>query len=122
MEDLKNNFKKKILDNGLTIIFEKRDVPVVSIAYAVRCGGINESLEEKGISHYIEHMLFKGTSKRSPKQISEEIEKKGGDLNAITDELITFYFCKMPSRHLNVALDVLSDMIKNPLFDVKELE
>ena len=67
MEDLKNNFKKKILDNGLTIIFEKRDVPVVSIAYAVRCGGINESLEEKGISHFIEHMLYNAMLKRLQK-------------------------------------------------------
>ncbi|HLC86916.1 MAG TPA: pitrilysin family protein [Candidatus Nanoarchaeia archaeon] len=122
MEDLKNNFKKKILDNGLTIIFEKRDVPVVSIAYAVRCGGINESLEEKGISHFIEHMLYKGTPKRNAKKIAEDIEKNGGNLNGFTDETVTAYFCKLPSRHLDIALDVLTDMIKNPLFDKAELE
>jgi predicted Zn-dependent peptidase len=119
---MKTEFYRKVLKNGMTVLFEKRDVPVVSVAFSVRCGGINESLEEKGISHYIEHMLYKGTKKRNAKQISEEIEKNGGDLNGFTDELVTAYWCKMPSRHLGVALDVLSDMIKNPLFDVKEME
>ncbi len=119
---MKTEFYRKVLKNGMTVIFEKREVPVVSVAFAVRCGGVNESLEEKGISHFIEHLLYKGTKKRNAKQISEEIEKNGGDLNGFTDELVTAYWCKMPSRHLGVALDVLSDMIKNPLFDVKELE
>jgi len=77
---------------------------------------------EKGISHFIEHMLYKGTKFRSSKQISEEIEKNGGILNGFTDETITAYWCKMPSQHLGVALDVLGDMVKNPLFDEKELD
>jgi predicted Zn-dependent peptidase len=119
---MKFNFYKKVLKNGMTIIFEKRDVPVVCVAFAVRNGGINESLEEKGISHFIEHLLYKGTPTRSAKQIAEEIEKKGGILNGFTDEEITAYWCKMPSEHLKITLDVLSDMIKNPKFDVKELE
>ena len=106
----------------MTVILEKRDLPVVSVAFALRCGGINESESEKGISHFIEHMLYKGTPKRNAKQIAEEIEKNGGQLNGFTDEAITAYWCKMPSNHLNIALDVLSDMVKNPLFDEKELE
>ena len=106
----------------MTIIFEKRDIPVVAVAFAVRNGGINEQISEKGISHFIEHMLYKGTPKRDAKKIAEEIEKKGGELNGFTDEAITAFWCKMPSKHLKIAFEVLSDMIKNPLFDEKELE
>jgi predicted Zn-dependent peptidase len=119
---MKTEFKRKVLKNGMTILFEKRKVPVVSVAFAVRCGGINEAASEKGISHFIEHMLYKGTPTRNAKKIAEEIEKRGGILNGFTDEMITAFWCKMPSKHLGVALDVLSDMIKNPLFDEKELE
>lgn len=106
----------------MTILLEKRDLPVVSVAFAVRNGGVNEKEEEKGISHYIEHMLYKGTPTRNAKKIADDIEKRGGDLNGFTSEEITAYWCKMPSRHLDVALEVLSDMVKNPLFDEKELE
>ncbi|GAH77972.1 unnamed protein product, partial [marine sediment metagenome] len=95
---------------------------MVSVAFAVRNGGINESKKEKGISHFIEHMLYKGTPTRNTKKIAEEIEKNGGELNGFTDEAVTAYWCKMPSKHLDVALDVLTDMVKNPLFDQKELE
>lgn len=119
---MKNKLQKKVLKNGMTVLFEKRDLPIVSVAFAVRNGGINESLEEKGISHFIEHMLYKGTPTRNSKQISESIEKNGGELNGFTSEEITAYWCKMPSKHLNLALDVLSDMVKNPLFDEKEMD
>lgn len=116
------SFHRKVLKNGMTIILEKRNLPVVSVAFAVRNGGINESEEEKGISHFIEHMLYKGTPKRNAKKIAEEIERNGGHLNGFTSDAITAYWCKLPSKHLNIALDVLSDMVKNPLFDEKELE
>jgi len=112
---MKPKFYRKVLKNGMIILFEKRNVPVVSVAFAVRNGGINESLDEKGISHFIEHMLYKGTPTRNAKQIAEEIEKNGGQLNGFTDETITAFWCKMPSKHLDIALGVLSDMIKNPL-------
>ena len=115
-------FQKKVLKNGMVVLFEKRDVPVVSLAFAVRHGGINESEGKKGISHYIEHMLYKGTEKRSAQKIAEEIERNGGILNGFTSELVTAFWCKMSSEHLDVALDVLGDMIKNSLFNGKELE
>jgi predicted Zn-dependent peptidase len=117
-----NKFYRKVLSNGMTVILEKRDIPVVSVGFAVRNGGINEAAHEKGISHFIEHLLYKGTPTRDAKKIAEEIERRGGDLNGFTDENVTAFWCKMPSRHLDVALDVLSDMIKNPLFDAKEIE
>ena len=119
---MKAKFYRKVLKNGMTIILEKRNLPVVSVAFAVRNGGVNEKEEEKGISHFIEHMLYKGTPTRDAKKIADDIEKRGGDLNGFTSEEITAYWCKMPSRHLNVALEVLMDMVKNPLFEEKELE
>ena len=119
---MKAKFYRKVLKNGMTIILEKRSLPVVSVSFAVRNGGVNEKEEEKGISHFIEHMLYKGTPTRDAKKIADDIEKRGGDLNGFTSEEITAYWCKMPSRHLNVALEVLSDMVKNPLFEEKELE
>ena len=119
---MKPEFFRKVLDNGITVLFEKRDVPVVSVAIAVRCGGMNEDEHEKGISHFIEHMLYKGTKKRSAKKIAEDIEKRGGDMNGFTANSMTAYWCKMPAKHLKVALDVLADMIKNSLFNEKEME
>lgn len=119
---MKFNFQRKILRNGITLLFEKREIPVASVAFAIRAGGVNELPSEKGISHFIEHMLYKGTSKRNAKQIAEEIENTGGELNGFTSEEITAYWCKMPSQYLHVALDVLSDMIQNPLFNEKEME
>ncbi len=119
---MKPKFFRKVLKNGMTIIFEKRDLPIVSVAIAVRNGGMNEHVSEKGISHFIEHMLYKGTPTRNAKKIAEEIERNGGILNGFTDESITAYWCKMPSRHLDVALAVLSDMVKNSLFDEKEMD
>jgi predicted Zn-dependent peptidase len=119
---MKHKFYKKVLKNGMTILFEKREISVVSVAFAVRGGGINESEKEKGISHFIEHMLYKGTPTRNTKKIAEEIEKNGGELNGFTSEEIVAYWCKMPSSKLSIALNVLSDLVKNPLFDEKELK
>ncbi len=119
---MKENFKKKVLKNGFTILFEKRDVPVVSISFSVRHGGIHEFESEKGISHFIEHMLYKGTKNRSVKQIAEDIERNGGELNGFTSEEITSYWCKMPSKNWKIGIDVLSDLVLNPLFDEKEVE
>lgn len=116
------NFYRKILKNGMTVVFEKRELPVVSIAFAVRYGGINEPLSERGIAHFIEHMLYKGTKNRSSRQISTQIEKNGGIMNGFTDETLTAFWCKMPSDKLKIGLEVLGDMVKNPLLDAKEME
>ncbi len=115
-------YKRKILSNGMTVVFEKRDLPIVAIGFAVKQGGVNEGEDEKGISHFIEHMLYKGTKNRSYKQIADEIEKNGGRLNGLTDERITAFYCKMPSNKLKIGLNVLSDLVQNPKFDPKELE
>lgn len=119
---MKPLFYKKVLKNGMTLLLEKRELPIVSVAFAVRAGGINEDIHEKGISHFIEHMLYKGTPSRNAKQIAEQIERNGGELNGFTSEEITAYWCKMPSEKLTIALEVLSDMVKNPKFDKVEMD
>ena len=119
---MKENFRRKVLKNGLTILFKKRKAPIVSVSFAVRTGGIHEKGNEKGISHFIEHMLYKGTPKRNYLRISGDIENNGGVLNGFTDENLTAFWCKIPGEHLDIALDVLSDMIKNPLFDESEMK
>ncbi|MFA5992376.1 MAG: pitrilysin family protein [Candidatus Pacearchaeota archaeon] len=113
--------QRKVLKNGMTVVFKQRKNGVVSVAFAVRFGAINENAANKGIAHFIEHMLYKGTPTRNSKQIATEIEKNGGELNGFTSEQVTAFWCKMPSKHIQVALNVLSDMVKNPLFDEKEL-
>ncbi len=115
-------FFRKVLKNGMTVILERRDLPIVSVAFAAKVGGVNEKPGEKGISHFIEHMLYKGTANRTWEQIFGEIENNGGELNGFTVEELTAFWCKMPSKHLSIALVVLSVIVKNPLFDEKEVE
>ncbi len=114
--------QRKVLKNGMTVVFKERKNGVVSLAFAVRQGGRNEFAKDKGISHFIEHMLYKGTPTRNTQKISMEIERNGGEMNGFTSEEVTAYWCKMPSKHLDVALNVLSDMVKNPVFDSKEID
>jgi predicted Zn-dependent peptidase len=114
-------FNKKVLSNGFTIIHEKRDVPVTSVILATKFGSAYETSEEKGVAHFLEHLCFKGTKKRTPKQIAEEIESIGGVLNAFTGEEVTAYHSKVPSNYLGVALDVLFDIFFNPIFPEEEI-
>lgn len=115
-------FNKKKLKNGFTIIHEKRDVPVTSVMIGTRFGSAYETEENKGIAHFIEHLCFKGTEKRTAKQISEEIESVGGNLNAFTHEEMTAYHAKVPSANLDVAIDVLFDIFFNPTFPEVEIK
>ena len=115
-------FQKTKLKNGLTVLHEKREVPVTTVMLAAKFGAAYESSEEKGIAHFIEHLCFKGTEKRNVKQVAEEVEKVGGDLNAFTHEEITAYHVKLPSEHLNVAMDVIFDIFFNASFPEAEVE
>ena len=119
IRDMKFNRKK--LANGLTILFEKRDVPVTTVMLAVRYGSGYEPEKEKGTAHFIEHLCFKGTEKRSAEEISREIEKVGGILNAFTGEEETAYHVKLPSQHLELAMDVIFDIFFNPIFPEAEV-
>lgn len=115
-------FTKKVLDNGLTILHEKRDVPVTSVAIASKFGAAYELESEKGISHVIEHLCFKGTEKRNSREISSAIEGVGGVLNAFTHEELTVYYASLPSKNLGIALEVLSDIYFNPIFPEEEIK
>ncbi|MBV9333101.1 MAG: insulinase family protein, partial [Candidatus Eremiobacteraeota bacterium] len=84
-------------------------------------GSAVESRDRRGISHLVEHMLFKGTQRRSARQIAETMDAVGGNLNAFTDKETTCYYAKVIDRHVPLALDVLSDMFLHSLFDAKEL-
>jgi len=115
-------FYRKKLDNGLMVIFERRKTPVVAVASSVRFGAQFENEKIKGISHFIEHLTFKGTKKRSVTQIPQEIESKGGVINAFTGEEITSYWNKLPKKHFELGADISRDLILNPQFEKNALE
>ena len=115
-------FTRRKLKNGVTLLVEKRDLPVVSCSISMPFGGAFEVVSEKGIAHFIEHLLFTGTLTRSHEDISKEIEKKGGILNAFTAHEITSYYFKLPSVHLFAGLDIITDMLKNPAFKIEKFE
>lgn len=111
------------LKNGLRIIAEQYDsVKSVSVGIMIENGSRNESLEFNGISHFIEHMMFKGTEKRTSKEIVECIENLGGQINAYTSKEVTCYYTKNLFTHLNLSIEVLADMILNSTFSDIELE
>ncbi|MGB9707883.1 MAG: M16 family metallopeptidase [Candidatus Pacearchaeota archaeon] len=115
-------FYKTRLKNGATLLFEKRNLPVVTIIAATRAGAAYESENNKGIAHFTEHMLFKGSKSREQKTISSSIEKAGGILNGFTAEQITAFWCKMPSKQATLGADIVFDMFANPKFDKNEIE
>lgn len=115
-------FFKKQLSNGITVIGELRDLPVVSMSITNKFGAAHEYAEIKGIAHLIEHLLFTGTKKRTHEEISREIEKRGGVINAFTSDSVTSFWFKLPSEHVFAGLDILVDMLKNPLFEEKKFE
>lgn len=115
-------FYKTKLKNGAVFLFEKRKLPIVTIMVATKVGAAQEKLKNKGIAHFTEHMLFKGSIKRSQKIISNSIEKVGGILNGFTAEEVTAFWCKMPSKYASLGADIIFDMFANPRFDKNELE
>jgi predicted Zn-dependent peptidase len=115
-------FRKTILNNGLTIISEQiESVRSVSIGIWIKTGSRFEKMKYNGISHFIEHMIFKGTKRRSALKIAQSIESLGGNLNAFTGKEITCYYVHLLDIHLKQAVDVLSDMLCNSLFHEKEI-
>jgi predicted Zn-dependent peptidase len=116
-------FYKYTLSNGLKVVAEKIPyVKSITVGVWFHVGSRNEDESNNGISHFIEHMLFKGTSSRNAKGIAETIENIGGQLNAFTGKECTCYYAKVLDSHLPIALDVLSDMVFNSNFDDKEME
>lgn len=111
------------LKNGLRIVTEYIEhVNSISVGVMVQNGSRNEELEVNGISHFIEHMFFKGTEKRTAKQIVGDIENVGGQINAYTSKEATCYYVKALNTHLDLSLDVISDMLLHSKFDPEEIE
>lgn len=105
-----------VLKSGLVIITQKKPARSVAIEVVVKTGSNNETARMQGVSHFIEHMLFEGTKTRSARKIANEIEKKGGEFNAYTSNERTAFYISILHKHFDIALDVLADLIKNPLF------
>ena len=116
-------FNLYTLDNGLRVVTEYIEhVNSISVGIMVQNGSRNENKDVNGISHFIEHMFFKGTDKRSAKEIVQEIENIGGQINAYTSKETTCYYIKALNTHVDLCLDVISDMILNSKFDEEEIE
>lgn len=112
-----------MLNNGLRVVVENIEhFNSVSIGMWVNNGSRNENCNNNGISHFIEHMLFKGTENRTGKEIVEEIEDVGGQINAFTGKEATCYYIKALDTHLELGLDILSDMFFNSLFKEEDIE
>ena len=113
---------KRNLSNGIELIMEKVPyVRSVSIGIWVRAGSVNEDENNNGISHFIEHMLFKGTEKRTAKDIAGDIDKIGGQINAFTGKESTCYYVKVLDTHVEDGVEILLDMLLNSKFDEKEM-
>lgn len=114
--------QKFVLENGVRILVEPvTHVQSAAIGLWCRTGSSHEFENEAGITHLIEHMLFKGTETRTAKQIAEEIEGRGGMLNAFTDKESTCYYCRTLSDEAKTGIDVLCDMMRHSLIDPEEL-
>jgi len=116
-------FKITQLPNGVRVATaEMPHMESVSVGVWVGVGGRYESARLSGASHFIEHLLFKGTTRRSAKQISQTVEGIGGYLNAFTSEETTCYYAKASHEHLNILLDVLTDMYLHPRFAATDID
>lgn len=116
-------FKKYTLDNGLRVLLEENNiVNSISIGILFKVGSEREIGKNLGISHFIEHMLFKGTKTRTAKDITNEIDYIGGEFNAYTTKDHTAFYVHIPSKHLEIGIDVLSDIILNSVFSREDIE
>jgi predicted Zn-dependent peptidase len=121
MEGLRN-VRREVLPNGLTILTEEMPhIRSVSIGIWIKTGSRHEDPELNGISHFVEHMVFKGTHNRNAEQIAREVDSVGGNMDAFTAKECICFDVKVLDEHLPTALDILSDLVLNPVFDATEL-
>lgn len=115
--------KKVVLKNGLTIIYQPKKGNSVVVEVMVKVGSSHEKNNERGIAHFFEHILFEGTKRRpTNKEISNEIERIGGDFNAYTSNERTCFYAKVLRKHFPIAVEVLADILQNPLLREKDIE
>ncbi|WP_146344427.1 M16 family metallopeptidase [Phaeobacter marinintestinus] len=111
------------LSNGFRIVSEHMPgLQSASIGIWVTAGGRHERIEQNGIAHFLEHMAFKGTKRRTALQIAESIEDVGGYINAYTSREVTAYYARVLQNDVPLALDVIADIVLNPIFDPNEIE
>lgn len=116
-------FKKENLQNGLPVVMESlKNMRSVVVGIWVKVGSRNEPSGENGISHFLEHMFFKGTKKRSAKDIAFEIDSLGGELNAFTSRETTTFYVKVLDEFLEKGIDILADMFLNSTFPEEDVE
>jgi predicted Zn-dependent peptidase len=118
------NYRKTILGNGLKVItVPHQDSLAVTLLVLVEAGSKYETKEINGLSHFLEHMCFKGTNRRpSAMDISSELDGIGAVYNAFTGQEYTGYYAKAQFHHLDQVIDVVSDLYLNPVFDAREIE
>ncbi len=111
------------LDNGLTLLSESMpDLRSVSLGVWLRQGSRHEPVEINGISHFIEHLVFKGTERRSSLEIAREIDAVGGQMDAFTAKESTCFYIRVLDQHVDLALDLLTDIVRHPRFDPEDIE
>ncbi|MDA3858718.1 MAG: pitrilysin family protein [Roseovarius sp.] len=111
------------LPNGFRIVTEHMPgLQSAAIGVWVLAGARNERAEQNGIAHFLEHMAFKGTKRRNALQIAEAIEDVGGYINAYTSREVTAYYVRVLKEDVPLALDVVADILRNPVFDTREIE
>src|SRR5215204_6719512 len=114
---------REVLPNGLRLLTERMPhVRSVSIGIWLARGARHEPIEQSGIAHFVEHMLFKGTATRSAEDIAQTIDSIGGQMDAFTAKEYAGYYLKVLDEHLPLAVDILSDLICNPLFADEDIE
>src|SRR6184192_1840670 len=120
--DQDRNIRREVLPNGLSVITEEmQHIRSVSIGIWVKTGSRDEDLQWNGISHFIEHMVFKGTKNRSAEDIARQVDSIGGNMDAFTAKECVCFNVKVLDEHMPIAMDVLSDLVLNPVFDVQDI-
>src|SRR6266581_9353183 len=116
------NIRREVLPNGLTILTERMDhIRSVSMGIWVKSGSRHEDADVNGISHFVEHMVFKGTKNRSAEDIARQVDSIGGNMDAFTAKECICFNVKVLDEHLPIAMDVLNDMVLNPVFDASDI-
>ena len=116
------NIHREVLPNGLTVLTEPmQHIRSVSIGIWVKTGSRDEDPQWNGISHFIEHMVFKGTKHRSAEDIARQVDSIGGNMDAFTAKECVCFNVKVLDEHLPVAMDVLSDLVLHPVFDTQDI-
>src|SRR5713101_2444549 len=122
MVDEPRNIHREILPNGLTVLSESMThIRSVSIGIWVRTGSRHEEPEANGVSHFLEHMVFKGTQNRSAEEIARQVDSIGGNMDAFTAKECICFNVKVLDQHMPIAMDVLSDLVLNPVLDVNDI-